>query len=70
MTSIIMDSGPLVACVVRLAELHPEVKVCTTDTDFRFYRKNDHEVIPLVVPFALLMVDAVRTIHDSATTRE
>lgn len=40
------------ACVVRLAELHPEASVCTTDTDFRFYRKNEREIIPLLAPFA------------------
>ena len=40
------------ACVVRLAELHPEASVCTTDTDFRFYRKNREESIPLLAPFA------------------
>ena len=40
------------ACVVRLAELHPEATVCTTDTDFRFYRKNDREGIPFLAPFA------------------
>ena len=38
------------ACVVRLAELHPEATVCTTDSDFRFYRKNEREVIPLLAP--------------------
>jgi uncharacterized protein len=46
-----MDLGD--ACVVRLAELHPEATVCTTDTDFRFYRKNEREAIPLLAPFAL-----------------
>lgn len=40
------------ACVVRLAELHPEASVCTTDTDFRFYRKNERETISLLAPFA------------------
>lgn len=39
------------ACMVRLAELHPEAAVCTTDTDFRFYRKNGQEVISLMAPF-------------------
>lgn len=39
------------ACVVRLAELHPNVAVCTTDGQFRFFRKNGHEPIPLLAPF-------------------
>jgi predicted nucleic acid-binding protein len=38
------------ACVVRLAELHPDATVCTTDSDFRFYRKNERETIPLLAP--------------------
>jgi len=39
------------ACVVRLAELHPDASVCTTDGDFRFFRKNGRETIPLTAPF-------------------
>jgi len=39
------------ACVVRLAELHPHTTVCTLDSDFGFYRKNDREPIPLLAPF-------------------
>lgn len=39
------------ACVVRLAELHPGTTVCTTDSDFRFYRMNERQVIPLLAPF-------------------
>ena len=45
-----MDSAD--ACLLRLAELHPEATVCTTDSDFRFYRKNEREIIPLLAPFA------------------
>lgn len=45
-----MDFGD--ACVVRLAELHPDGQVCTTDTDFRVYRRLGKEVIPLLAPFA------------------
>jgi predicted nucleic acid-binding protein len=40
------------ACVVRLAEMYPEAAVCTTDSDFSFYRKNGREIIPLVAPFS------------------
>lgn len=39
------------ACVVRLAELHPDATVCTTDSDFRFYRQHGQEMIPLLAPF-------------------
>ncbi len=39
------------ACVVRLAEIHLDVTVCTTDRDFLFYRKNRQEPIPLLAPF-------------------
>ena len=44
-----MDLGD--ACVVRLAELYPETIVCTTDSDFRFYRQHGQEMIPLLSPF-------------------
>ena len=40
------------ACVVRLAELNPGFTVCTTDGQFRFFRKNEREVISLLAPFA------------------
>ena len=46
-----MDLGD--ACVVRLAELNPDATVCTTDSDFRFYRKNERETIPLLAPFTV-----------------
>lgn len=41
------------ACVLRLAELHPGTAVCTTDSDFRFYRLNGREPVPLLAPLAL-----------------
>ena len=40
------------ACVVRLAEIHPDTSVCTTDGHFRFYRRHQRESIPLLAPFA------------------
>ena len=40
------------ACVVRLAELHPDATICTTDGHFQFYRKLQRENIPLLAPFA------------------
>ena len=39
------------ACIVRLAELNAECTVCTTDGDFRIFRKNGRELIPLLSPF-------------------
>ncbi len=40
------------ACVVRIAELHPGIVVCTTDGHFRFFRASSGVVIPLLAPFA------------------
>ncbi|HEY9171521.1 MAG TPA: pilus assembly protein [Verrucomicrobiae bacterium] len=38
-------------CVVRLSELFPSHKVITTDrVDFRVYRRNKREAIPLICP--------------------
>ena len=39
------------ACVVRLAELHGALSVCTVDRQFQFFRKNGRQVIPLIAPF-------------------
>lgn len=38
------------ACLVRMAELHDGAVVFTTDDDFRTYRKNGRQVIPLTMP--------------------
>jgi len=38
------------ACLVRMAELHDDAVVFTTDGDFRTYRKNGRQAIPLIVP--------------------
>jgi uncharacterized protein len=38
------------ACLVRMAELEEDTVVFTTDTDFRLYRRNGRQVIPLIVP--------------------
>ena len=40
------------ACVVRLAELHDALPVCTLDRHFRFFRKHADQPIPLLAPFA------------------
>ena len=38
-------------CLIRLSELYPQHSVITTDVhDFRMYRRNRREVIPLIVP--------------------
>lgn len=39
------------ACIVRLAELHDDAHVCTTDTDFLVFRKNRTSPIHLLAPF-------------------
>lgn len=38
------------ACLVRMAELHDDAVVFTTDNDFRIYRKNGRQAIPLIGP--------------------
>jgi predicted nucleic acid-binding protein len=38
------------ACLVRLSELVHDVAVMTLDTDFRVYRRNGRQVIPLIAP--------------------
>ncbi len=38
-------------CLVRMSELHPKLSVITVDrADFRVYRRNKRETIPLVCP--------------------
>jgi predicted nucleic acid-binding protein len=39
------------ACLVRMAEIHKQAIVFTTDTDFETYRKNGRQTIPLVAPW-------------------
>ena len=38
------------ACLVRMAEKSDGAMVFTTDSDFRFYRRNGRQVIPLIIP--------------------
>lgn len=38
------------ACLVRMAELHTDASVWTLDADFRIYRKNRRQTLPLVIP--------------------
>lgn len=38
------------ACLVRMTELHRESALLTLDGDFRIYRRNRREEIPLIAP--------------------
>jgi len=38
------------ACLVRLSEQISESVVCTIDSDFRIYRKNKRDIIPIIMP--------------------
>jgi hypothetical protein len=37
-------------CLIRMSELYPRHTVITADGDFRVYRRNKREVIPLLFP--------------------
>ena len=37
-------------CLIRMSELYPKHSVITVDRDFRVYRRNKREVIPLIYP--------------------
>lgn len=37
-------------CLVRLSEIMPKAVVATLDSDFRVYRRNGRQVIPLLMP--------------------
>ncbi|MEP6686031.1 MAG: hypothetical protein ABJB22_04570 [Verrucomicrobiota bacterium] len=38
------------ACLVRLSELRPTMSVLTLDADFRIYRRNKRQQIPVICP--------------------
>lgn len=38
------------ACLVRMSELWPEAPVFTLDSDFRLYRRNKRQSLPLICP--------------------
>jgi uncharacterized protein len=46
------DQSPDLAdlCLVRMSELHPRRAIITVDEDFRVYRRNKREAIPLLCP--------------------
>ena len=37
-------------CLIRMSELYPNHRVITVDQDFRIYRRNKREVIPIINP--------------------
>jgi len=37
-------------CLIRMSELNPELPVITVDSDFRVYRRNRREAIPVIMP--------------------
>lgn len=40
------------ACLVRMAELLPDTRVFTLDSDFRIYRRHGRQAIPVLMPDA------------------
>ena len=38
------------ACLVRMSELHTNARVFTLDADFKLYRRNSRQTIPLIYP--------------------
>jgi len=39
------------ACLVRMSEFHSDTVIFTTDRDFKTYRKNGRQTIPLIAPW-------------------
>ena len=39
------------ACLVKMAEIRPDASIFTTDSDFKTYRKNGRQTIPLIAPW-------------------
>lgn len=37
-------------CLIRMSELHPRHRIVTVDEDFRVYRRNKREIIPVLCP--------------------
>ncbi len=38
------------ACLVRMSEIYTQSSVITLDSDFRIYRKNRNQEIPVIMP--------------------
>jgi predicted nucleic acid-binding protein len=53
------DRSPDLAdlCLIRMSELHPRHSIITVDGDFRVYRRNGREVIPVIMPPEILHRD-------------
>ncbi len=37
-------------CLIRMSELNPKLPLITVDADFRIYRRNRRETIPVIMP--------------------
>jgi predicted nucleic acid-binding protein len=37
-------------CLIRMSEINPQLPVITVDGDFRIYRRNQREMIPVIMP--------------------
>ena len=37
-------------CLIRMSELYPRHRIVTVDENFRVYRRNRREIIPLICP--------------------
>jgi len=40
-------------CLIRLSEIHPKHSIVTIDGDFRIYRRNKRDTIPLLCPIGI-----------------
>jgi hypothetical protein len=38
------------SCLVRMSEIYPDSRVLTLDSDFRVYRRNGRQMIPMIAP--------------------
>lgn len=38
------------ACLVKMSELNPDVKILTLDSDFLIYRRDRNSIIPVIMP--------------------
>ena len=38
------------SCLVRMSEIYPDSRVLTLDSDFRVYRRNGRQMIPIIAP--------------------
>ena len=38
------------ACLVRMTELDRDTQVLTLDSDFRIYRRNRRQIVPVIMP--------------------